>query len=287
MSRASSSSIVTAARLLEPWGLNSENSTLERHAVYTFQARWAAKWREGRVVIAGDAAHLMPPFAGQGMCAGLRDAINLAWKLDLVLVGRADDVVLDSYGSERAPHVRPFIDFSMELGRVICVPDAEAAAERDRAMMAVVDDPSLAPPPPIPPRLGSPGILAGDPAAGLLSIQSRVAYGDREGLFDDLLGYGWFVLSRRDVPGITGAAQEVVDRLGARLLCVGPVGSDAEVIDLEDRYAAWFDELAAEAVLVRPDFYVYSALESVNDVEASLLELGTRVPAAPTSGRPH
>ena len=68
----------TAWRLLAPWDLTPGNADLERHTVYTFQARWADRWRNGRILIAGDAAHLMPPFAGQGMCSGVRDAANLA-----------------------------------------------------------------------------------------------------------------------------------------------------------------------------------------------------------------
>src|SRR5262249_14941609 len=90
----------TAWRLLEPWNLTPANATPERHAVYTFQARWADEWRKGRIFIAGDAAHQMPPFAGQGMCSGIRDAANLAWKLDLVLAGKAPEAVLDTYASE-------------------------------------------------------------------------------------------------------------------------------------------------------------------------------------------
>ena len=76
-----------------------------------------SRWRVGRVFLAGDAAHLMPPFAGQGMCSGLRDAANLAWKLDLVLADVAGDALLDSYQSERLPSARAAIDFSMELGQ--------------------------------------------------------------------------------------------------------------------------------------------------------------------------
>jgi hypothetical protein len=109
---------------------------LPRHTAYTFQASWCDTWRHGRLLLAGDSAHLMPPFAGQGMCSGLRDAANLAWKLDLILDGRADDGILDSYGPERAGQVRHFIEASMALGDVICLPDPVAAAERDRAMQA-------------------------------------------------------------------------------------------------------------------------------------------------------
>ena len=143
-----------AWELLAPWDVHPDNARLERHAVYTFNARYAEQWRAGRVLIAGDAAHLMPPFAGQGMCAGLRDAANLAWKLDLVLDGRASDALLDTYQEERLPSARSAIDFSMELGKVICVPDPDDAAARDAAMAAgVTDEPVAAP--------GLPGLGAG------------------------------------------------------------------------------------------------------------------------------
>jgi flavoprotein hydroxylase len=119
----------TAWELLAAWDVTPANATLERHAGYTFNARYAERWRTGAVFLAGDAAHEMPPFAGQGLCAGVRDAANLAWKLDLVLRDRADEGVLDTYPTERVPDVRTVIDFSIELGQVICVADpVEAAA---------------------------------------------------------------------------------------------------------------------------------------------------------------
>src|SRR5262249_33963339 len=121
----------TAWRLLAPWGVHPDNAELERHTVYRFQARWVDTWRKGRVLLAGDAAHQMPPFAGQGMCSGIRDASNLAWKLDLVLAERAPAALLDTYPSERIPHVAAVIDFSMALGKVICIADAAEAAARD------------------------------------------------------------------------------------------------------------------------------------------------------------
>src|SRR5699024_10027398 len=95
-----------AWRMLEPWGYTPENTELERRALYTFQARWVDQWRDGRLLLAGDAAHWMPPFYGQGMVSGMRDAANLAWKLDLVLRGASDDDLLNTYSTERAEHVK-------------------------------------------------------------------------------------------------------------------------------------------------------------------------------------
>ncbi len=167
----------TAWRLLEPWNLTPANASLERHAVYTFQARWADVWRKGRIFIAGDAAHQMPPFAGQGMCSGIRDAANLAWKLDLVLGGKAADALLDTYASERIPQVRQVVDFSIALGKVICVADPEEARARDTAMIAAAREKGLTPPMPTP-AIG-PGVLSRGRPAGRASLRSRRS-ADRE-----------------------------------------------------------------------------------------------------------
>ncbi len=223
----------------------------------------------------------MPPFAGQGMCAGLRDVNNLAWKLDLVLRGQADEGLLDTYGPERTPHVRHFAEMSMQLGRVICVPDVESAARRDQEMIAAIQDPTLAPPDAQPPRLGAGALAVDDNAAGLLSIQSRVAYDGREGLFDDLVGHGWFVLTRAALGPLSTHAQATLVRLGGRVLTIGATGNTdthVDVVDLDGRYVAWFSELQAEAIVVRPDFYVYAALSCVDAVEDTLVALGRQIP---------
>ncbi|HET9691031.1 MAG TPA: bifunctional 3-(3-hydroxy-phenyl)propionate/3-hydroxycinnamic acid hydroxylase, partial [Acidimicrobiales bacterium] len=104
--------------LLEPWGYRPGNCRVERHALYRFAARMVETWADGRVLLAGDAAHQMPPFAGRGLGAGLRDAMNLAWKLDLVLRSVADGRLLDTYGTERAAPVAFETQFSADLGAI-------------------------------------------------------------------------------------------------------------------------------------------------------------------------
>src|SRR5213592_2550653 len=197
----------TAWRLLRPWGFDPGNATLERHAVYTFQARWVDRWRAGRLLLAGDAAHQMPPFAGQGMCSGLRDAANLGWKLDLVLAEQASDAILDTYASERIPQVRQVIDFSIELGKVICVADPAEAAARDAAMTAAARETGLTP-----------------PLAGRLVVQGVVRRGQALGRFDDVVGGGFVLLSAagdptRRLPAPLAAFFASVGGLGAH---VGP-----------------------------------------------------------------
>lgn len=267
----------TAWRLLEPWGITPDNATLERHVVYRFAARWADSWRQGRLLLAGDAAHLMPPFAGQGMCSGLRDAMNLAWMMDLVLSGKASDAILDTYESERLFNVRQFIDFSVELGSIICIADPQAAAERDKRMISSTEDQTAAPPIPNPPHNLGPGILrADDPHSGVLFIQGLVEYGGKSGLFDDVVGQGFSLLARGDLARVLRESQrEFLDSIGTHVLHLAEgetTGGDA-FVDLEGRYVGWFEEHGCEAVLVRPDFYVFGAvrrLEEVPDLVADL-----------------
>lgn len=105
-------------RLLSRW-ITPEDAVLERGAVYTFRSAVARRWRAGPLFLAGDAAHLTPPFLGQGMCAGIRDAANLAWKMARVAQGLAPDTLLDSYQAERAPHAQAYIETAIRLGGLI------------------------------------------------------------------------------------------------------------------------------------------------------------------------
>jgi 3-(3-hydroxy-phenyl)propionate hydroxylase len=106
-------------RRLSVW-LPGRPFTIERAAPYTFHGLLARAWRHGRVLLAGDAAHQMPPFLGQGMNSGLRDAANLAWKLALVTSGRAAPTLLDTYQEEREPHVRSIVESAIQVGRIVC-----------------------------------------------------------------------------------------------------------------------------------------------------------------------
>jgi 3-(3-hydroxy-phenyl)propionate hydroxylase len=188
-----------AWRLLAAWGVDPGTAELQRRALYTFRAVVAERWRQGRFLLAGDAAHQMPPFAGQGLCAGLRDAANLAWKLDLVLGGAAPEALLDTYASERAPQTAQEISFSVDLGRIICTADPVAAAARDDEMAAAAASSGPVPPPMLP-ALGPGILLAGDRAAGHLAWQGELTSGSVHGRADDVIGRGWLLFGRDGDP---------------------------------------------------------------------------------------
>lgn len=234
-----------AWELLEPWGVSPRNASLERSTVYRFAARSAEQWRQGRLLLAGDAAHEMPPFIGQGLCAGLRDAAAVAWRLDLVLRGLADPRLLDSYGPERLAHVRTFIDFAVELGKVICVTDPQEAATRDAAMTAGGLQPPGSSVLDVP--LG-PGLWrCEDALAGHLGPQGVLRLGGRTALADDLLGRGPLLLSAVAEPELADGLRAIA----GRALHVRPE------VDVEGTYRAWLAGAGCEAALLRPDGYVF------------------------------
>jgi 2-polyprenyl-6-methoxyphenol hydroxylase-like FAD-dependent oxidoreductase len=278
----------TAWRLLARWQLTPDNADLERHTVYTFQARWADVWRRGRVVIAGDAAHLMPPFAGQGMCSGIRDCANLAWKLDLVLSGWAADTLLDTYTSERSAHIQNAIGMSVELGNVICLTDPAAVAARDEVMLKAEGRPEVALPPIPPPVLG-PGVVADGPpgVAGQLSPQGQVrSAAGVTGLFDQVVGTGFVVAAGPDVSfGFNDSVRASLAQVGAHVVRFVPPGQEpgsgedsAEVlVDVDGVYLPWLCSAGYEAVVIRPDYYVFGGVTSASDLSALLDELTAKL----------
>lgn len=222
--------------LLAPW-IDPDAVEVERAAAYTFRGAIADSWRRGRVLLAGDAAHQTPPFLGQGMCTGLRDAANLAWKLDAVVRGGAGDELLDTYQAERSGHAEAVIAAAVEFGKLICVTDPEEAAARDAAFTAVPTDGGEAPD--FLPKLAPGAGIA--PSGGDLSPQPTLS-GVR---LDDLVGPRFLLVTR------TGLAEQI----GFELL--GDISADTITVLSAAEHPELLVHLGeAEACLVRPDRYV-------------------------------
>lgn len=260
--RADMESTEAVWRLLGRW-VKPDQAELVRHTIYTFRSLIAEQWRVGRVLLAGDAAHLMPPFMGQGMCAGFRDAWNISWKLGRVLDSEADDSLLDTYMPERRPHVTEIIKASIFLGQIICVPDPEKAAERDRAFLSG----EVPPPPPFP--WLTEGFLhdpSRDPLAGRLSPHGHVRDGERTARFDDVAGTRFHVISRGDArAALTPDQRATLERLGAVCIDVGPPDDtrDGTVVDLDGKFVPFMREAGVAAMIVRPDYYVFGSSASL------------------------
>ena len=127
-------------QLLQPWTGRDDLDGLQiiRSATYTFRAQMASRFRSGQIFLLGDAAHLTPPFIGQGLAGGLRDADNLAWKLAYVLTGRAGDDLLDTYDTERRPHATALVKKAVRVGWAMTGGQDRAAAVRRIALAAAV-----------------------------------------------------------------------------------------------------------------------------------------------------
>jgi 2-polyprenyl-6-methoxyphenol hydroxylase-like FAD-dependent oxidoreductase len=260
--------------------LDHDQGELIRVATYAFRSLVAEHWRVGRILLAGDAAHQMPPFLGQGMCSGIRDAQNLAFKLDAVLRG-ADDALLDTYQSEREPHVRAVIAKGIELGRVQTMRDPVAAAERDDRLIAQRAA-NTRPEKMRFPGLG-PGLRDDSPQAGRLMPHGRVESHGTVGLFDRVLGRGFVLLvDGRDGASLDASATELAGTLGVAVhhLTDRRLTSDG-ITDTGGVYGRWFDETGRAAVLWRPDFYILGTAGVLSDVPALLNTLSSAAEPAP------
>jgi len=263
----------TAWQLLRRWNLTPSDGRIARHGVYSFESRVAERWRDGRVLLVGDAAHTMPPFMGQGMCSGVRDALNLAWKLPEVLAGRADDALLDTYESERRPHVETVIEMSVAVADMCLMRDHEQARERDAALRA-----GRLPVPPSFPPLGT-GVTRGEQRIGRTdsrpSPQGRGALHGRVERLDDFHPGAWTVVSRLRVPTeIFNERQlEVLEHLGVQFVHIARGAGDDYYIDLDGDYDLWFRGTGNKAMLIRPDHYVFGAVAANDDLPALVDEL--------------
>jgi 3-(3-hydroxy-phenyl)propionate hydroxylase len=211
--------------MLARW-LRPEDAHLERLAIYTFHSLIQEGWRKGNLLLAGDACHQTPPFLGQGMCAGIRDAANLAWKLAAVLRGEAPDSLLDTYESERRPHVEAFIELAVRLGAVLQETDPARAAERDARFAAGVemfDFPQ--------PQLGPGARSDAPPPVGTIFPQPRLSGGR---LMDEAIGRRFAVVGE----------VELLKEHHPRAVALPGVGAD------------WLAQHGLKAALLRPDRYI-------------------------------
>ncbi len=246
-------------KLVSRW-VTPADATLERAAIYTFYSVIATGWRKGRLLLAGDACHQTPPFLGQGMCAGLRDAANLAWKLEAIVQGRAIDELLDSYEEERSPHVRSLIELAVKLGSIIQTTDPAQAKARDEKFAAggpeIFELPAQS-------LGGSYFGHASHKAVGCPFPQPRMADGR---WLDDVLGRRLTVMGRKDV--MERVSPEV--RGHWRSLGIQVIDQpDAAVLD-------WLHNREVAAVVIRPDRYVLGVARNTQELE----DISRHLPAA-------
>ncbi|GJG88064.1 3-(3-hydroxyphenyl)propionate hydroxylase [Gemmatimonadetes bacterium T265] len=263
------------AALLAPY-LEGVPHRIVRAATYRFHGLIAERWRDGRVFLAGDAAHQTPPFFGQGMCHGMRDAANLAWKLDLVARGVAGPALLDTYQPERDPHVRSVVTAAVEAGRYICELDPVRAGARDAALRERARQGAPSTAADLIPPLREGAIARGTPGAGERFVQPRVDTPGGRVLLDDATGQGWRLFAR-------GAAAFGRARAAAGALApLGVTPVDADALADDGTLARWFDDRGVRAVLVRPDFYVFGTAADDADVlvAAAYDALALRAPAS-------
>jgi 3-(3-hydroxy-phenyl)propionate hydroxylase len=259
--------------VLQRW-IGPDEATLWRQASYRFHALVAREWRRGRVFIAGDAAHQQPPFLGQGMCQGVRDVVNLTWKLRAVLAGEvsgdAAEALLDSYAAERREHVRMLTARIKEIGAVICQRDTKAAAARDAALIEAAGGVIKTVPrqdiiPPLVDGLLAPQRKSG---TGTLFPQPRVNGPAGPALLDELAGSGWRIVTSLRTGELPPGLMALVERLGIlvsipsdeRRFSSGPHRMQAD--ELDGVLARWFERHGCCAAVVRPDHYVYGVADS-------------------------
>lgn len=251
----------TVSALVGAW-LDGVPHRIVRASTYRFHGLVAERWQVGRVFLAGDAAHQTPPFFGQGMCHGLRDVANLAWKMAAIARDGASAALLDTYQPERDPHVRAVIGAAVAAGRYICELDPQAAAARDARLRAASTPGRTQTAAELIPAIATGVVLGDTPGAGERFVQSRV----QGQLLDAVTGQGWRLFARH--AGIVGSR--------------GVTRVDAATLDDGGAVLGWLDRHQVDAVLVRPDHYVFgtSRGDAQSLIDARDAALGTRLEAA-------
>ena len=247
--------------------ITSDDAEMVRVANYVFCSKIVRQWRYGRVLLAGDAAHQMPPFLAQGMCSGMRDAHNLAWKLDLVLSGQAGESLLNTYQPEREPHVRFITEKAIELGRVQTLRDETKATERDERLLAMRRAKQA------PEKLRFPGIgNALSVGGGEFFPQGRVREDARDGLLDDFVGAGWRIVANDAalLDNVSANRCKAWAALGGGAAIVSDTAREGGLEDVDGTYAQWFREHDCAAAVMRPDWYLYGTAKDGAELSALL-----------------
>jgi 3-(3-hydroxy-phenyl)propionate hydroxylase len=253
-----------------------------RSATYRFHALVAEEWRRGRIFLAGDAAHQMPPFMAQGLCSGARDAGNLAWKLSAVLAGDLPESLLSTYEAERKPHIRELVAVTKDLGKVIGELDFTAARLRDRAFAeSLASQKTVKVRQALIPRLTAGLIAMNLPGAGELFPQPRVRAPDGcSVLMDDFVGdrFALILASKEQAAGLDETASAVLLRLDAVVLALGEAASSNGAFDvIVDEIGVlegWMRANGFAAALVRPDKYVFGGITAHQRLSEAIRALG-------------
>lgn len=266
-------------RLLATMGVTQENIEIHQHAFYKHHVRRAERWRDGSVFLLGDAAHLMPPWAGSGMQSGIRDAFNLCWKLREVLRGSLPDALLDSYETERAPNVAFVTAESERLGRII--KRQMTAGEKLDALHRLLCK-KLRLREPIQPLAGLPSLDAGwmsalpqrESAIGQMPPQPRVANANgRQARLDEFLGSGFVLLGDGIDPRAHLSSEQAAGwaELNASYIAVREgshaASSEGDLFDLEGALLRWMRARNTKCIALRPDRFV-AAADGALDVPA-------------------
>lgn len=273
-SSAEMSTEAKAWELIAPWGFTPDNARLIRHNVFEFETLMADRWQRGNVLLAGDAAHRMPPFQGQGMCSGQRDAAALAWRLDLVLRGVAHRDILDSYTEERKPQVLHLTKVASERAQLFWSTDPDVMRERDALMREGLAAPSPDDGYGTVPALTEGILMRIDgqvvAPAGQLSAQFPVARSGRESLLDNHVGASWLLLAvdRSLLASLRAADRDVLTQLDATEVVLGVDARQGEFEDAGGNYARWLNDLGCRLALVRPDCYIFGGAADADGVRS-------------------
>ena len=245
-------------RQLSQW-IDPQDVEIVRSTVYRFRALIAQRWRINNIFLLGDAAHQTPPFYGQGMCHGIRDAAQLMWKLDLVLNNVSPAKLLDSYQEEREPHVREIVAASVAAGAQVCILDPEAAVARDKEFRRIEHERRNAP---VAITDVVPPIRAGiiDPKSGGMRLPELAVETGNGHQLDDMIAGRFTLLTRCEEAGNLPASLAAGwQKIAGQTVRVGAVNdSDCSVHDAAGDVSHWLEQRQAYCAIVRPDRYVYA-----------------------------